>query len=957
MRCGRIVTQGLAMLTLFGFLATSQAAETAKITKVNVYPAEVSLKSNRDRQAIIVQSVDATGITRDVTSDAKFSLDKTEPVQLKANTLYPQADGEAKLTVAYGGHQVVVPIQVTEAKTDRPISFRLDIMPIFMKGGCNTGSCHGAARGKDGFRLSLFGFDPAGDYFRLTRELPERRINLADPANCLLMEKSTGATPHTGGKRFSADSELGETMMRWLNASVPDDPGEVPKVLSLHLYPPNAVLDGEGAEQQLNVLARYADGTTRDVTSLAFFMTSNGTSAEVDQKGVVTAHARGEAFLMARFETHTTGSQFVILPKGLQFKDPKTPTFNYVDEFVHQKLNKLRITPSEVCSDEIFLRRVYLDIVGVLPSADEYGRFMASADPKKRELLIDELLSRKEFVEIWVMKWAELLTIRTTQQVTYKSMLRYYNWLQAKIASNVPMDVMVQELLGSNGGTFTNAATNYYQNETNTLKVSENVAQVFMGMRIQCAQCHNHPFDRWTMDDYYSFGAFFSQIGRKRGEDPRETIVFNSNSGEVKHLVGGRTMKPKFLGGEQPEVSGKDRRVVMAKWLASAENPYFARNLANIVWAHFMGRGIIEPVDDVRVSNPAVNEELLAELAKRFTDYNYDFKKLVRDICMSRTYQLSTQTNESNATDLSNFSHGALRRIRAEVLYDAISQVTETKDKFPGLPLGARAVQIANGNTSSYFLTTFGRAKRESVCSCEVKMEPNLSQALHLINGTTANSKIQSGKLVERSFAEKRTAVDAATKTRATAVQAQQVAMKNLVAVQEKVAKAQAAVQTAETVLAAATKAQQDAAAQQKQAADAAQKDAANKDLQATAEQATKGAAELEAKRKTAEAGLAAAKKGLATVTAEQVAATKAKQEADAVVAKADDLLKVVTLEANPQHVIESLYVRCLSRKPTASERKSLGTILEASKTEEHQQVVEDIFWSLLNSQEFLFNH
>ncbi|MEC9003748.1 MAG: cell surface protein, partial [Planctomycetota bacterium] len=231
MRCGRIVTQGLAMLTLFGFLATSQAAETAKITKVNVYPAEVSLKSNRDRQAIIVQSVDATGITRDVTSDAKFSLDKTEPVQLKANTLYPQADGEAKLTVAYGGHQVVVPIQVTEAKTDRPISFRLDIMPIFMKGGCNTGSCHGAARGKDGFRLSLFGFDPAGDYFRLTRELPERRINLADPANCLLMEKSTGATPHTGGKRFSADSELGETMMRWLNASVPDDPGEVPKVL------------------------------------------------------------------------------------------------------------------------------------------------------------------------------------------------------------------------------------------------------------------------------------------------------------------------------------------------------------------------------------------------------------------------------------------------------------------------------------------------------------------------------------------------------------------------------------------------------------------------------------------------------------------------------------------------------------------------------------------------------
>ena len=957
MRCGRIFIHSMAVLTTVALLVTTARAENAKLTEIRVYPSEVSLKTNRDRQSIIVQSVDETGITRDVTKDAKLTLDKSEPVQLKENTLYPQADGETKLTVAYGGHEVVVPIQVTEAKADRPISFRLDIMPIFMKGGCNTGSCHGAARGKDGFRLSLFGFDPAGDYYRLTRELPERRINLADPAGCLLIEKAIGTTPHTGGKRFSLESEMGQTLMRWLNASVPDDPGEVPAVVSLNIYPPNAVLDGDGAEQQLNVLARYADGTTRDVTSLAFFMTSNGTSAEVDQKGVVTGHARGEAFIMARFETHTTGSQFIVLPKGLKFEDPKTPTLNYIDEFVHQKLNKLRIKPSEVCSDEVFLRRVYLDIVGVLPSVEEHERFTSSNDPKKREMLVDELLDRKEFVEIWVMKWAELLTIRTTQQVTYKSMLRYYNWLQSKIASNVPMDVMVQELLGSNGGTFTNAATNYYQNETNTLKVSENVAQVFMGMRIQCAQCHNHPFDRWTMDDYYSFGAFFSQIGRKRGEDPRETIVFNSNSGEVKHLVGNRVMKPKFLGGAQPETAGKDRRVVMAKWLASAENPYFARNLANIVWAHFMGRGIIEPVDDVRVSNPAVNEELLAELAKRFTDYNYDFKKLVRDICTSRTYQLSTQTNESNATDLSNFSHGALRRIRAEVLYDAISQVTETKDKFPGLPLGARAVQIANGNTSSYFLTTFGRAKRESVCSCEVKMEPNLSQALHLINGTTANSKIQSGKVVEQSFAEKRTAIDAANKTRATAVQAQQVAMKNLVAAQEKVTKAQAAVKTAETALAAATKAQQAAATQQAQAADAAQKDAANKELQAAAEQAVKNAADLEAKRKAAEEALAVAKKNLAAATAEQVAATKAKQQADAVVAKADEVLKVATSEADPQRVIETLYVRCLSRKPTASEAKSLGTILAAAKPEEHRQVVEDIFWSLLNSQEFLFNH
>src|SRR5438132_8960184 len=285
---------------------------------------------------------------------------------------------------------------------------------------------------------------------------------------------------------------------------------------------------------------------------------------------------------------------------------------------------------------------------------------MSSAAPNKRDLLVDELLGRKEFSELWVLKWAELLQIKSSQQVSYKAMLLYYNWLQEKLASNVPMDVMVQELLASKGGTFKNPATNYYQNETDTLKVSENVAQVFMGMRIQCSQCHNHPFDRWTMDDYYSFAAFFSQIGRKGTDDPRETIVFNSGGGEMTHPVKKVVMKPKFLGGATPDTAGKDRRVVMAKWLASPENPYFASNLSNIVWAHFFGQGIIHEPDDVRISNPASNPELLAELGKKFTEYKYDFKKLVRDICNSRTYQLSTQPNPSNEGDTRNFARSGV---------------------------------------------------------------------------------------------------------------------------------------------------------------------------------------------------------------------------------------------------------------------------------------------------------
>ncbi|GAB5443652.1 MAG: DUF1549 domain-containing protein [Fuerstiella sp.] len=740
------------LTTLLSLSATSRADEAAKPVSITVSPADIQLSNVRDRQSMVVQAVMANGLTYDVTEKATLKIENAELLRADAATFYPVADGTTKLTVSYEGHSVDVPVTVTGAKTDVPISFRMDVMPVFMKTSCNNGSCHGAARGKDGFRLSLFGFDPAGDHFRLTREMPGRRINLALPEESLLMEKAAGVVPHTGGKRMAVGDEQYNTLVRWLKSGAPDDPkpAEVPTVVSVELYPKNAVMDGEGEQQRLTVRAKYSDGTDRDVTSLAYFSSNNETAAEISQEGLVTAHERGEAFIMARFDTHTVGSHFIVLPKGLQYEDPKTPEYNYIDTLVHNKLRKLRIIPSDVCTDEQFLRRVFVDITGTMPSAEEYEKFLADTDEKKREKVVDQLLQRKEFVDIWVMKWAELLQVRTiNNRVARKPMLRYFNWLREKIAGNTPTDVMVRELLASKGGTFSDPATNYYQTETETLKVAENVAQVFMGMRIQCAQCHNHPFDRWTMDDYYGFAAFFSQIGRKRAEDPREQIIYNSGRGDVRHLVDNRVMQPKFLGGEVPDIKGRDRREVLAEWLASPDNPYFATNLANIVWAHFFGRGIIHEVDDVRVSNPPVNAELLAELGKRFTDYNYDFRQLVRDICTSRTYQLSTQTNSTNESDHSNFAHAELRRLRAEVMLDCITQVTSTTDKFPGLPVGARAVHIADGNTSTYFLTTFGRAKRETVCSCEVQMEPNLSQALHLINGDTVNNKIRQGGLIQ----------------------------------------------------------------------------------------------------------------------------------------------------------------------------------------------------------------
>lgn len=746
---------------LFAALALASALGTAAaqspLTSLEVYPPDINLETARDRQSFVVQAWFADGLSRDVTDEAKVSLANPALAKLERNILYPASDGATEMTVEWGGKSVKLPVNVTQAKIDRPISFKLDVMPIFMRSGCNVGSCHGAARGKDGFRLSLFGFDPDGDHYRLTREINGRRINLAIPAEGLLMEKASGKVPHTGGQRIKEGDEYWKDLIRWHEAGAPLDPPSVARPVSMEVYPKRAVLDGKGATQRLVVRAKYSDGTDRDVTNLALFLSNNDNSAPVSKDGLVTAQNRGEAFVMARFATFTIGSPFVVLPKGIRFEFPNVPENNYIDTFVHKKLKDLRIAPSELCTDESYIRRVYLDVVGMLPAPEEYEKFMKNPAANKREQLVDELLGRKEFAELWVMKWAELLQIKSSNQVSYKATLLYYNWLQDKISRNVPVNEWVQELLGANGGTFKNPATNYYQNETDILKVSENVAQVFMGMRIQCSQCHNHPFDRWTMNDYYGFAAFFTQIGRKGTDDPREIVVFNSGGGEIANPVTKQQMKPKFLGGAEPDVTGKDRRVVMAQWLASPDNPYFATNLANIVWAHFFGQGIINEVDDVRVSNPPSNGPLLEALGKKFTEYKYDFKKLVRDICTSRTYQLSTIPNASNEGDTRNFAHQSVRRIRAETMLDVISQATETKNKFPGLPVGARAVQIVDGNVSTYFLTTFGRATRESVCSCEVKLEPTLSQSLHMLNGDATTNRIRQGALIAKRIGEKKT--------------------------------------------------------------------------------------------------------------------------------------------------------------------------------------------------------
>lgn len=785
------------------------------IVKMDVFPPDVNLNTKRDRQAFIVVMTRADGVTLDVTKEAAVSLADDKIARLDNSVLYPKADGATTLNVAYEGHQAQIPVTVKDATADRPISFKLDVMPVFMRSGCNTGSCHGAARGKDGFNLSLFGFDPDGDHYRITHEMGSRRINLALPAESLLLEKNDGSVPHTGGKKLDRSSPYYAAVLEWLQNGAPQDVGEVPKVVQLEIYPPQAVLKGAGTTMQMIARAVYADGTDRDVTNLAVFLTSNDNSAPVNADGLVTAANRGEAFLMARYDTHTVGSQFLVLPKEVKYQQPDSHPVNFIDELVDAKLHKLRIEPSPLCDDATYLRRVTLDIVGLLPTEQEFLDFIADKDPQKRAKLVDRLLDRKEFAEIWAMKWAEILLVRNANNRVYpKAAIFYSDWLTEQIENDVPLDKMVQSLLGSTGSSFRSPQVNYYQVETDLLKTAENTAQVFFGIRTQCAQCHNHPFDRWTMDDYYSFAAFFAQVGRKPAEDYREVIVYNRGSGETTHPVTRKQMPPRFLGGQSPELKpGDDRRAVLASWLTAPENPYFSKNVANRIWDHFFGRGIIDPVDDVRVSNPPVNPELLDALGGKLVEYKYDFKQLVRDVCASNTYQRSGERNETNELDDVNFSHSLVRRIRSESLLDVICQVTESPEKFPRLPLGSRAVQLSDGATSSYFLDTFGRSKRLTVCADDVNTDPSLSQSLHLLNGTTIEGKVVSGPVIR-------------------------------------------------------------------------------------------------------------------------------------------ELLKA---GKTPDEIIDSIYIRCLTRKPTADEKKQLAGMVTDPKNP--QTALQDIFWAVLNSREFVFNH
>ena len=654
----------------------------------------------------------------------------------------PKANGTATIVAQGGSLETSATVKVEGIDRPAPVSFRHDVIPALSQAGCNTGACHGTPTGKGGLRLSLRGYLPDQDFLTLSREVSGRRINPLAAETSLILRKPLGEVPHEGGLRLSRNSKSYEFIRDWIKEGAKDDPG-VGLVVRLQMLPEARVLNAPAKTQQLSVSAKSADGTIRDVTPICYYDSSNPAIAEVDADGFVRFKSRGEVAIIAHYLNLVANIRLTHLVEVPGFVQAEVPRDNVIDRAVYRKLNRMRIRPSELTGDRDFIRRAYLDVIGVLPTPDEVKKFLADPSSTRRDQVIDQLLARPEFVDFWALKFADILR-SNGRLIQTKGAYVFHRWIRTSLQRNLPMDQFVRELLTSDGSTYKNPAANYYRISRDPETAVETTAQLFLGVRIQCAKCHNHPFERWTQDDYYGFAAFFSQVGRKKGNLPDEEVIYATGSGDVNQPRTGRTMKPKALGGPVlDDPAQNDRRVRLATWLSGPDNPFFAKSLVNRIWFHVIGRGIVEPVDDFRDSNPASNDELLDNLTGEFVKNGYDLKKLIRSIVHSRTYQLSATTNSLNSDDNLYFSHALTKLLPAEVLLDAISTVTGAATSFDGLPRGALAIQIPDGKIDNPFLKTFGRPARELACECERESDSNLSQALQLIGGATVNGKLR----------------------------------------------------------------------------------------------------------------------------------------------------------------------------------------------------------------------
>lgn len=711
-----------------------------------------SLVGRNARKQLIVTGVYSSGQRHDLTHDVTYSVDKPGIVTVAADGLViPSADGAVTVMATEpGGQKTDIALVTARCAEELPINFENEIVPIFTKLGCNAGGCHGKADGQNGFKLSLLGFYPKEDYEFLVYEDRGRRIFPADPEFSLLLQKAANVLPHGGGQRMSPGSYESELISRWIQQGMPYGSETDPVLDRIEAVPALREMNFK-SRQQISVIAHYSDGTTRDVTRLASYEANHPEMAVSTDSGRITVEdVPGEVAMMVRFQGQV-GVFRAIIPQGIPVEQTP-PEKNFIDQLVFAKLKQLGIPPAQLCDDATFIRRATIDIAGRVPSVTEVEQFLADQSPDKRDRLVDGLVDSSSYADYFANKWASVLRNKRRNgndiQYTYK----FHGWIRRALRENMPYDQFVRGVLTATGDAETHPPVAWYREVTTSTQQMEDVAQLFLGMRLACAKCHHHPFERWSQQDYYSFEAFFSQVGLKSSrfnqQNNQPDMVFvKAQAPKSRNPRSQEDVKPAGLGGPTLDISPyDDARQYLVDWMATPDNPFFARALVNRYWKHFLGRGIVDPEDDLRVTNPPSNPELLDALSKHFLDHKFDLKDLVRTICKSSVYQLSSEPTDANRADIQNFSSFYPRRLTAEVLYDAVNAVAETPSNFGTIPQGTTAVQLPDNGFNNYFLQVFGKPEAESACECERSPEANLSQSLHLLNSNDVQGRLQSGQ-------------------------------------------------------------------------------------------------------------------------------------------------------------------------------------------------------------------
>jgi len=756
------MTLGTAVLAVAGSVfaeAPRGLGDPGQLTGVRVEPnlnsQGMTLRGRDARQQLFVTGEYSSGQVRDFTRQVQFIAEPADLVAIDATGyVTPLKDGQGVIrAVASGTVSPNLPVTVTGITHDVPINFPNQIVPIFTKLNCNSGGCHGKASGQNGFKLSLLGFYPDEDHEFLVKEGRGRRVFQPAPTQSLLLTKPTGQSPHGGGKRMDADSYEYRLITRWIQQGMPYGKAEDPVVTGIRCLPEGRVMD-RSTQQQITVVATYSDGSTEDVTRMALFEANNTEMAEVTTTGLVsTLDLAGEVAIMARYQGQVSTFRSTI-PLGAVIAE-RPPVKNFIDTAVMGKLDVLGIPPSPLADDATFLRRVYVDITGTLPSAEEVQAFLADTNPAKRDALVDRLVDSPAYADYFANKWNMVLRNKRDGNDLQSSTFGFHRWLWTALYDNQPYSDMVTNLLTASGGPDENPAVTWYREVDQTNEQVEDVAQLFLGLRIQCARCHHHPFEKWSQDDYYGLAAFFSRVGRKNivggNNQVTDKRIFHQDTqgpAQSRNERSGKMLVPTGLGSPPLTLAPEeDPRVHLAQWMADPQNPFFAKALVNRYWKHFFSRGIVEPEDDMRETNPPSNPELLNQLAQHFVQQGFDLKDLVRTICKSSTYQLSSLPNEYNLKDKQNFSRYYPKRLSAEVLYDAFHQVTGTTQSFGGLPAGTRSMEIPDPTMSQnvYFLKVFGMPAGDTACECERSQEANLAQSLHLLNSSEVQNKISAG--------------------------------------------------------------------------------------------------------------------------------------------------------------------------------------------------------------------